>query len=55
MTGKLIGFFNILANLAARSITFAGTSCKMQRVKLLIELNDFGDYFQCEMIQKMLV
>ena len=35
MTGKfIIAFFNIFANLAARSITFVGTRCRLQRIKL---------------------
>ena len=33
MIGKIMAFFNIFANLAVRSITFAGTICMLQRVK----------------------
>ena len=36
MTGKfIIAFFNIFANLAARSITFVGTRCRLQKIKLI--------------------
>ena len=34
MTGKLIAFFNIFSNLATSSIRFAGTSCRLQKVKV---------------------